>query len=70
MRRAYMIAGTQGETDMTNYAFMAKRIRSAKTPAELDRHDKAIERLFLAGVFSTNQFSRLDGVIVDQRIAL
>jgi hypothetical protein len=50
---------------MTNYASMAKRIRSCKTLADLDRIEKSLTRIYNAGVFSENEFMRLDCLIMD-----
>lgn len=55
---------------MTNYAAMAKRIRECKTHVDFDRVSQSMDRIFEAGVFTTNEFMRLDGLMVDRKIEL
>ncbi len=50
---------------MTNYKTMADRIRKCKTDDELKKCERSLTNLYNAGIFTENEFARLDGVIVD-----
>lgn len=56
-------------TQKSNYASFAERIRQAETPAQFDRLEQSLDRLYNAGVFTVSQFARLDGILIDARIA-
>lgn len=55
---------------MTNYATFTARIRKAKTIADCDKLDRSAQNLYEAGAFTVNEYGRIDGLIVDRRIAL
>ena len=50
----------------SNYATLAKRIRSAKTKEELNKCWTSLDRLYNAGVFTAKELMRLDDVIFQQ----
>jgi hypothetical protein len=54
----------------TNYGAMSKIIRACKTVEGVERAEKSAERLYLAGVFSVSEYSRLDGISVDRKISI
>ena len=54
----------------TNYAAFTARINKTKTLADCAKLEKSWERLFNAGIFTTNEAMRLDCKIMDKRIAL
>lgn len=51
----------------SNYASAAARIRSAKTESEIARIEKSLERVYNAGQLSVSEYSRLDGLLMDQK---
>lgn len=51
---------------MTNYASMAKRIRSCKSSDEFARADRSLDRLYNAGIFSVSEYSRLTVLIMER----
>lgn len=53
-------------TIMTNYAALAQRIRSATTQAELSAREAQCDKHNHAGTITMQEFSRLDGKIMDQ----
>ena len=55
---------------MSDYQTMAQRIRSSTSSAMLDQCDKSLDRLWNNGIFTTNEFQRLDSLVIDMRIKL
>jgi len=51
---------------MTNYAAMVKRIKACKTVEEIRKCEKSLDRLYNAGIFSSNELIRLDALIINQ----
>lgn len=53
---------------MTNYQTMAQRINKADTLAALDKVEASLDRIFNNGIFTINEYAKLDAKIVDKRI--
>lgn len=53
---------------MTNYQTMTQRINKADTLAALDKVEASLDRIFNNGVFTINEYAKLDAKIVDKRI--
>ena len=51
---------------MTNYAAAAKRVRAAKTPAQIKSVEKSLVRLYDAGALSVSELGRLDALLMKQ----
>jgi ribosomal protein S20 len=49
---------------MTNYVSMSQRIKAATSEEDLAKLEKSLDRLYNAGIFSVNEFSRLDSLIL------
>jgi len=55
---------------MTNYQTMAQRINKADTLVALDKVESSLDRIFNAGIFTVNEYSKLDSKIVDKQVAI
>ena len=55
---------------MTNYQTMAQRINKADTLVALAKVESSLDRIFNAGIFTVNEYSKLDSKIVDKQIAI
>jgi plasmid replication initiation protein len=51
---------------MSNYMSMKQRINRAETTDDLERLSKSLDRLYTAGIFSINEFQRLDILTVER----
>lgn len=47
---------------------MTQRINKADTLAALDKVEASLDRIFNNGVFTINEYAKLDAKIVDKRI--
>jgi len=56
--------------DESNYASMAKRIRSCQSAEDFSKVNQSLERLYNAGVFTASELGRLDSLAVDCQIQL
>lgn len=54
----------------SNYIYLSKKIKKAKTIEELNRLDESLNNLYNNGIFTISEFSRLDLLIVDYKIKL
>jgi len=48
---------------MTNYQSVIARLNRAKTVGALQLLENSLERLYLAGVFNTDTYLKLDGLV-------
>jgi ribosomal protein S20 len=55
---------------MTNYQAMVQRINQANTVEALAKVESSLDRIFNSGIFTVNQYSKLDSKIVDKQIAI
>jgi|DEB0MinimDraft_6_1074348.scaffolds.fasta_scaffold57153_1 ribosomal protein S20 len=55
---------------MTNYQAMVQRINQANTVEALAKVELSLDRIFNSGIFTVNQYSKLDSKIVDKQIAI
>lgn len=55
---------------MTNYQAMVQRINQANTIETLAKVESSLDRIFNSGIFTVNQYSKLDSKIVDKQIAI
>ena len=53
---------------MTNYQAMAQSINKADTLEALDKVETSLDRIFNNGIFTINEYAKLDAKIVDKRI--
>jgi hypothetical protein len=53
---------------MTNYQAMTQRINRANTMEALAKVETSLDRIFNNGIFTINEYSKLDQKIVDKRI--
>lgn len=49
---------------MTNYKSFVYRIKEAQSNHDLKALEKSLDRLFNAGIFTVNEYSRLDNLIM------
>jgi uncharacterized protein YqgQ len=55
---------------MTNYTTFTKKIRAANTLSDIERLDTSLTRLYDAGIFTPNEFGRLDLLILVRSIEI
>jgi len=55
---------------MSDYQTMAQRINKADTLAALAKVESSLDRIFNAGIFTVNEYSKLDSKIVDKQVAI
>jgi len=56
--------------NMTTYATLSGRIRTATTREELTAKEAQLDRHYHAGTITTREFARLDGIIMDRAFLL
>lgn len=54
----------------SNYKTMADRIRKCKTNEELKKCEQSLTNLYNNGIFTENEFGRLDGLVLDQYVKI
>ena len=59
---------TQGQHKMTNYQAMAQRINKANTIEALAKVETSLDRIFDNGIFTINEYSKLNQKITDKWI--
>ena len=55
---------------MTNYQTMVQRINQSNTLEALVKVESSLDRIFNAGIFTVNEYSKLDSKIVDRQIVI
>jgi ribosomal protein S20 len=55
---------------MSNYQTMAQRINTADTLEALNKVEASLDRIFNNGIFTVNEYSKLDSKIVDKQVAI
>jgi hypothetical protein len=54
----------------TNYQSAIERVNKCQTLQDCDKLDKSLVTLWIAGIFTESEFSRIDSALVDRMIEI
>jgi len=54
----------------TNYKSAIERVNKCQTLQDCDKLDKSLVTLWIAGIFTESEFSRIDSALVDRMIEI